>query len=249
MIATTDLAQRTLDQGESVPAASWNNNTQPALHLPPAAVRFAHMTIDDAAQSAWQPVGHIKWTTQEEVALGLGARQGAPVDVIHGFSPDFVWKGTGFDWMLRAMKTFSVDVNGYVTFFLMSVEQWVDELDGQEKIAEDCLHLCPAVEQLNSTVQKIQHCVLEQHQQKVLYQGNTSASFCDVSLILPFYPPKFLGTPEFPIGACFLVESIRSMFAALFLASIGMLIHVRFLWNHVDILLASVILVVISLKL
>ncbi|KAL8463587.1 hypothetical protein ACS0TY_034298 [Phlomoides rotata] len=87
MIATTDLAQRTLDQGESVPAASWNNNTQPALHLPPAAVRFAHMTIDDAAQSAWQPVGHvlghlslstilfsIKWTTQEEVALGLGAR-------------------------------------------------------------------------------------------------------------------------------------------------------------------------------
>lgn len=35
------------------------------------------------------------------------------------------------------------------------------------------------------------------------------------------------------------------MFAALFLASIGMLIHVHFLWNHVDILLASVILVVI----
>ncbi|KAL2517856.1 K(+) efflux antiporter 4 [Abeliophyllum distichum] len=32
---------------------------------------------------------------------------------------------------------------------------------------------------------------------------------------------------------------------ALFLASIGMLIHVHFLWNHVDILLASVILVVI----
>ena len=35
------------------------------------------------------------------------------------------------------------------------------------------------------------------------------------------------------------------MFAALFLSSIGMLIHVHFLWNHVDILLASVILVVI----
>ena len=41
------------------------------------------------------------------------------------------------------------------------------------------------------------------------------------------------------------VEPIRNMFAALFLASIGMLIHVHFLWNHVDILLASVILVII----
>ncbi|EPS73308.1 hypothetical protein M569_01441 [Genlisea aurea] len=40
------------------------------------------------------------------------------------------------------------------------------------------------------------------------------------------------------------VEPIRNLFAALFLASIGMLIHVNFLWNHVDILLASVILVV-----
>ncbi|XP_073152735.1 K(+) efflux antiporter 6 isoform X2 [Henckelia pumila] len=41
------------------------------------------------------------------------------------------------------------------------------------------------------------------------------------------------------------VEPIRNMFAALFLASIGMLIHIHFLWNHVDILFASVILVVI----
>ncbi|KAG9152503.1 hypothetical protein Leryth_016417 [Lithospermum erythrorhizon] len=41
------------------------------------------------------------------------------------------------------------------------------------------------------------------------------------------------------------VEPIRNFFAALFLASIGMLIHVHFLWNHVDILLASVILVMI----
>ncbi|CAA2980725.1 K(+) efflux antiporter 4 [Olea europaea subsp. europaea] len=41
------------------------------------------------------------------------------------------------------------------------------------------------------------------------------------------------------------VEPIRNFFAALFLASIGMLIHVHFLWNHVDILLASVILVVV----
>ncbi|CAB4288288.1 unnamed protein product [Prunus armeniaca] len=41
------------------------------------------------------------------------------------------------------------------------------------------------------------------------------------------------------------VEPIRNFFAALFLASIGMLIHVHFLWNHVDILLAAVILVII----
>ncbi|KAL5769072.1 hypothetical protein ACOSP7_015628 [Xanthoceras sorbifolium] len=40
------------------------------------------------------------------------------------------------------------------------------------------------------------------------------------------------------------IEPIRNIFAALFLASIGMLIHVHFLWNHIDILLASVILVV-----
>ncbi|KAL6321380.1 hypothetical protein AAG906_016435 [Vitis piasezkii] len=41
------------------------------------------------------------------------------------------------------------------------------------------------------------------------------------------------------------VEPIRNLFAALFLSSIGMLIHVQFLWTHVDILLASVILVVV----
>ncbi|KAL4592641.1 hypothetical protein LXL04_005644 [Taraxacum kok-saghyz] len=42
------------------------------------------------------------------------------------------------------------------------------------------------------------------------------------------------------------VEPIRNFFAALFLASIGMLIHVHFLWNHIDILLASVLLVVFA---
>ncbi|CAA2986538.1 K(+) efflux antiporter 4-like [Olea europaea subsp. europaea] len=41
------------------------------------------------------------------------------------------------------------------------------------------------------------------------------------------------------------VEPIRNFFAALFLASIGMLIHAHFLWNHIDILLAAVILVII----
>ncbi|XVF35348.1 hypothetical protein REPUB_Repub18cG0137900 [Reevesia pubescens] len=49
------------------------------------------------------------------------------------------------------------------------------------------------------------------------------------------------------VAFCLLVawiEPVRNFFAALFLASIGMLIHVHFLWNHVDILLASVILVI-----
>eukprot|EP00268_Persea_americana_P050050 TRINITY_DN5413_c0_g1_i7.p1 TRINITY_DN5413_c0_g1~~TRINITY_DN5413_c0_g1_i7.p1 ORF type:complete len:164 (-),score=19.03 TRINITY_DN5413_c0_g1_i7:484-975(-) len=41
------------------------------------------------------------------------------------------------------------------------------------------------------------------------------------------------------------VEPIRNLFAALFLSSIGMLIRVQFLWSHVDILLASVILVIV----
>ncbi|KAL0728266.1 hypothetical protein Bca4012_024359 [Brassica carinata] len=41
------------------------------------------------------------------------------------------------------------------------------------------------------------------------------------------------------------IEPIRNLFAALFLASIGMLVNVNFLWTHVDILLASVILVII----
>ncbi|KAH7537923.1 hypothetical protein FEM48_Zijuj03G0144400 [Ziziphus jujuba var. spinosa] len=47
--------------------------------------------------------------------------------------------------------------------------------------------------------------------------------------------------PLIPIS----VEPIRNLFAALFLSSIGMLIHVHFLWIHVDILLASVILVIV----
>uniref|UniRef100_A0A803MDD4 Cation/H+ exchanger transmembrane domain-containing protein n=1 Tax=Chenopodium quinoa TaxID=63459 RepID=A0A803MDD4_CHEQI len=50
------------------------------------------------------------------------------------------------------------------------------------------------------------------------------------------------------VAFCLLVawiEPIRNFFAALFLASIGMLIHVHFLWSHVDILLAAVILVII----
>ncbi|CAM6090821.1 unnamed protein product [Calypogeia fissa] len=40
------------------------------------------------------------------------------------------------------------------------------------------------------------------------------------------------------------VEPIRNLFTALFLTSIGMLINLHFLWNHMDILLASLILII-----
>ncbi|XP_022737002.1 regulator of nonsense transcripts 1 homolog [Durio zibethinus] len=80
----------------------------------------------DAAHPAWQAVGHvIKLTAQEEVALELRVSQGAPVDVNHGFSVDFVWKSTSFDRMQGAMKTFAVDetsVSGYIYHHLLGHE-------------------------------------------------------------------------------------------------------------------------------
>ncbi|KAG0573127.1 hypothetical protein KC19_VG151000 [Ceratodon purpureus] len=42
------------------------------------------------------------------------------------------------------------------------------------------------------------------------------------------------------------VDPIRNLFASLFLASIGMLINLQFLWTHMDILLSSLILVITS---
>lgn len=47
-------------------------------------------------------------------------------------------------------------------------------------------------------------------------------------------------------GCILKVEPIRNLFASLFLASIGMLINVQFLWAHMDILLASLVLVITS---
>jgi regulator of nonsense transcripts 1 len=47
----------------------------------------------------------------------LHASQGVPIDVIHNFSVDFVWKSISFDRMQAAMKTFVVDetsVRGYI---------------------------------------------------------------------------------------------------------------------------------------
>ncbi|KAL5209857.1 hypothetical protein ABZP36_005480 [Zizania latifolia] len=60
-----------------------------------------------------------------------------------------------------------------------------------------------------------------------------------------FLAGVMISTTDFAHHTLEQVEPIRNLFAALFLASIGMLIHVKFLWNHVDILLAAVILVII----
>ncbi|XP_078154205.1 K(+) efflux antiporter 5-like isoform X3 [Carex rostrata] len=60
-----------------------------------------------------------------------------------------------------------------------------------------------------------------------------------------FVAGVMISTTDFAQHTMEQVEAIRNLFAALFLASIGMLIHVKFLWSHVDILLASVILVII----
>ncbi|XP_009596158.1 K(+) efflux antiporter 5 [Nicotiana tabacum] len=60
-----------------------------------------------------------------------------------------------------------------------------------------------------------------------------------------FVAGVMISTTDFAQHTLDQVEPIRNLFAALFLASIGMLIHVQFLWTHVDILLASVILVIV----
>ncbi|XP_057798434.1 K(+) efflux antiporter 5 isoform X2 [Salvia miltiorrhiza] len=60
-----------------------------------------------------------------------------------------------------------------------------------------------------------------------------------------FVAGVMISTTEFTQHTLNQVEPIRNFFAALFLSSIGMLIHVQFLWAHVDILLVSVILVVV----
>lgn len=60
-----------------------------------------------------------------------------------------------------------------------------------------------------------------------------------------FVAGVMISTTDFAQHTLDQVEPIRNLFAALFLSSIGMLIHVHFLWSHVDILLASVILVIV----
>ncbi|XP_022736070.1 K(+) efflux antiporter 5-like isoform X3 [Durio zibethinus] len=60
-----------------------------------------------------------------------------------------------------------------------------------------------------------------------------------------FVAGVMISTTDFAQHTLDQVEPIRNLFAALFLSGIGMLIHVQFLWNHVDILLAAVILVIV----
>ncbi|KAF5205215.1 Glutathione-regulated potassium-efflux system protein [Thalictrum thalictroides] len=60
-----------------------------------------------------------------------------------------------------------------------------------------------------------------------------------------FVAGVMISTTDFAKHTSDQVEPIRNLFAALFLSSIGMLINVHFLWSHVDILLASVILVIV----
>lgn len=60
-----------------------------------------------------------------------------------------------------------------------------------------------------------------------------------------FVAGVMISTTDFAKHTLDQVEPIRNLFAALFLSSIGMLIHVHFLWNHMDILLAAVILVLV----
>ncbi|CAI9762371.1 unnamed protein product [Fraxinus pennsylvanica] len=60
-----------------------------------------------------------------------------------------------------------------------------------------------------------------------------------------FVAGVMISTTDFAQHTLDQVEPVRNLFAALFLSSIGMLIHVQFLWTHVDILLASVILVIV----
>ncbi|XP_020406331.1 K(+) efflux antiporter 5 isoform X2 [Zea mays] len=82
---------------------------------------------------------------------------------------------------------------------------------------------------------------------KLMIQLSSQCSdYCGLSLELgSFLAGVMISTTDFAHHTMEQVEAIRNLFAALFLASIGMLIHVKFLWNHVDILLAAVILVII----
>lgn len=61
-----------------------------------------------------------------------------------------------------------------------------------------------------------------------------------------FVAGVMISTTDFAEHTLQQVEPIRNLFAALFLSSIGMLINVQFLLSHMDILLASVILVIIA---
>lgn len=67
----------------------------------------------------WSATGLVVRLTEnsEEVALELRSREGVPIDCTSGYSVEFIWKGTTFERMQLAMKTFAIDetsVSGYL---------------------------------------------------------------------------------------------------------------------------------------
>jgi len=80
----------------------------------------------DASHEAWQSTGTvIRLTATEEVCIELKAGATAPIDLIHGFSVDVVWKAIAYDRMQTALRTFAVDetsVSGYIYHRLLGHE-------------------------------------------------------------------------------------------------------------------------------
>ena len=68
--------------------------------------------------SPWSGTGVVVRLTESSEEVALELRQGgAPTDTTSGFSVEFIWKGTTFDRMQGAMKTFAIDetsVSGYL---------------------------------------------------------------------------------------------------------------------------------------
>jgi len=78
----------------------------------------------DATHAPWESAGHVVRLVNEEVALELRNHQ-APIDLVHHFIVDFVWKSTSFDRMQAAMKAFAVDdtsLSGYLYHRLLGHE-------------------------------------------------------------------------------------------------------------------------------
>jgi len=61
-----------------------------------------------------------------------------------------------------------------------------------------------------------------------------------------FVAGLMLSGPEYSERTLRQVEPVRNIFAALFLASVGMLMHPAFLWHHLDVLLASLALLFVG---
>lgn len=66
----------------------------------------------------WTGTGVVVRLTESSEEVALELRQGgAPTDTTSGFSVEFIWKGTTFERMQLAMKTFAIDetsVSGYL---------------------------------------------------------------------------------------------------------------------------------------